>query len=76
MAKLRKLAGDCDDVISCPAVYADDDIRIDGNDALAQGPQVTDPETLSQLNLGPGEVAVRLPRKLILDAARHLTEGT
>jgi hypothetical protein len=73
---LHKLAGDCDDVVTCPAVYLDDTIRIDGDDAIVQGAHILDDDTLSQLHLGDGEVAVRLPAKLILDAARHLTEDT
>lgn len=75
MPQLRKLAGDCDDVISCPAVFIDEAISIDGDSAIVQGAHVLDQETLTQLNLGTGEVAVRLPAKFILDAARQLTEN-
>lgn len=75
MPQLRKLAGDCDDVISCPAVFIDEATSIDGDSAVVQGAHIVDQETLAQLNLGTGEVAVRLPAKLILDAARQLTEN-
>ena len=77
MTHLRKLAGDpCDDVVTCPAVYLDDAIQIDGDNAIVQGAQILDDGTLAELRFGPGETAVRLPVKLILDAARRLTEHT
>lgn len=74
MTQLRKLAGDCDDVVTCPAVYIDDDVRTDGHIVVTQGPQVVDQDTLAQLNLGPGEVALRLPPAFIIEAARQLAE--
>lgn len=76
MAQLRKLAGDCDDVVTCPAVYVDDEVLIDGDSAIVQGAHVVDDSTLAQLNLGPDEVAVRLSARFIIDAARRLTEKT
>lgn len=77
MPQLRKLAGqDCDDVVSCPAVYVDEGFVIHGNDVVVQGDQVVDDETLDQVNLGPGEVALRLPADLILAAAQRLRENS
>ncbi len=60
---LEKLAGDCDDLKTCPGVFAEEDfVRV-------QGPEVAD-----GLNLGAGETGVRVPAKLILEAARQLME--
>jgi hypothetical protein len=65
---LRQVAGTCDDIETCPKVFDD------GEHAVVQGDMV-DAATRGHLHLGPGETAVRLPRRLILDAARRLTEN-
>jgi len=46
----------------------------EGEDVVVQGYEIG-AETRAQLRLGTDESAVRLPRKLILDAARRLAEG-
>ncbi len=46
----------------CPAVWADD---ADIDSALVVGEVVTDSATLAQLNLSPGEGALRVPRSTL-----------
>jgi hypothetical protein len=63
MAMLRKLAGDCSDGVSCPAVYTDDEETV-----IVQGY-----ETMVTAVLPPppdGEVRVRLPRSVLLRRPR------
>ncbi len=62
---LIQVAGDCDDGRICPAVYVADD---DQDTVVIQGYQVA----LEQLVPPAGESAVRIPRALLLDAARRL----
>jgi hypothetical protein len=64
---LRQVAGGCDDIQTCPGVFEE------GDDVVVQGYEIG-VETRAQLRFGADESAVRLPRKLILDAARRLTE--
>jgi hypothetical protein len=65
---LRQVAGTCDDIETCPKVFdAGEDVVVQGYDL--------DGETRRQLHLPAGEAAVRLPRQLILDAARRLKGG-
>lgn len=59
--KLTKIADDCDHG-PCPALY---DITESPEDVIVQGYAVTDPDALRQLNLPPGETAVRVPRGLL-----------
>jgi len=66
---LRQVAGDCDDIQTCPGVFEE------GDDVVVQGYEIG-AETRAQLRLGTDESAVRLPRKLILDAAQRMAEGT
>jgi hypothetical protein len=62
----RQLAG-CEGG-PCPKVF-DTDVP----DALVQGYAVTDREVLSQLgHVPPGEAVVRIPRELLLQAARAM----
>ncbi len=63
--ELTQLAG-CEVGNSCPGVFSQD------LNVVAQGELVTDQETLGQLNLAPGEVALRLPRELLMEAARRM----
>jgi hypothetical protein len=64
-AMLRKIAGDCSDGVTCPTVWVDDD---EGT-VIVQGYQVT----AADLPAAPdGETRVRLPRAMLLEAAREL----
>ncbi|WP_261575481.1 hypothetical protein [Frankia gtarii] len=65
---LQQVAGGCDDVQTCPGVF------VEGDDVVVQGYEIGG-DTRAQLTLAADETAVRLPRQLILDAARRLTEG-
>lgn len=58
---LRRLSGSCLDKISCPGVWEDDDYL---EDVVAVG-LLLDP---SPVPLGPGEGAIRLPRRVVRDA--------
>lgn len=61
--ELDKLAGDCDDLQTCPAVWAEGDaVRVQG------------PEDAEGLPLGAGETGVRIPAHLILEAADRIRE--
>src|SRR6266545_1077332 len=62
--KLTRLSDDtCNDGKTCPAVYATD--RTDSETRVVQGYTVTDPETLAELQLGPGESAVEIPVRVL-----------
>lgn len=67
MAGLRQIAGDCDDIKTCPTIFEDEE------EVVVQGDEI-DAATRAQLHLGQGETAVRIPAKLILDAAKRLLE--
>lgn len=54
---------------TCPMVFAIDERK---DEAVVQGVTVTDAAVLAQLNLAPGETAVRVPRSLLVDAAARL----
>jgi len=50
----------------CPSIHED----VDTGQVIVHGPPLTDPEDVAQLqHLGPGEVAVIVPRELITDWA-------
>jgi uncharacterized Ntn-hydrolase superfamily protein len=54
----------------CPTVYETDQ----GDNVVVQGDLLTDTEALGDLkDVLPGESAVLLPRKVILEAARRMT---
>jgi hypothetical protein len=63
---LRKIAGDCSDGVTCPAVYVDDQ----EDTVIVQGYQAAAIETLPPAP--DGETRVRLPRAMLLEAAREL----
>lgn len=69
MAKLRQVAGVCDDLKTCPKIWVDE------GSAVIQGDEINE-ATSAQLYLAPGETAVRIPTHLILDAAQRLMEET
>lgn len=49
---------------ACPAVHED----LDSGDIIVQGPPLTDPEDLAQLqHFGPGDAAVAVPRELLVN---------
>lgn len=59
---LKRLGGnDCPDGRSCPAIH-----EVAGQvDYVVQGWTITDPEILAELDLPPGESAVRIPASLV-----------
>lgn len=59
MTELRRVSGECQDVTTCPGVWIDA-----GEDVIVVS-VVLEP---SPVPLGPGECAVRLPRRLLRDA--------
>lgn len=61
--KLTLVAGGCHEGGTCPAV-----LDTEGDDVLVQGLRIFD----HGLDIPPGEDIVRLPRQLILDAARRI----
>jgi hypothetical protein len=65
MAMLRKLAGDCSDGVTCPAVYLDDEetVIVQGYEAVVTAALPPPPD---------GEVRVRLPRSILLKAVEEL----
>jgi len=74
--RLQKVAGTCDDVNTCPAVYVEDDqvqapASIDELTVIARGYQL-DADTLAELPLPTGEVGARLPARDILAAADEI----
>jgi hypothetical protein len=62
---LRKIAGDCSDGVTCPAVYVDNKETV-----IVQGYETASVEALPPAP--DGETRVRLPRALLLEAAREL----
>ena len=60
MTKLTKLRGSCADGRTCPAVH-----QTDAGSLMIIGRVVTDPETLAQMAIGEGEIAVEVPGSLI-----------
>lgn len=62
---LKKLAGDCDDLKTCPGIFDE------GGHVRVQGP-----ELVEGLILGPGETGVRIPAHLIIEAAKRLQGET
>ena len=56
----RVRAEDCPDTITCPAIDTSDRGTV-----VVTGKQVTDPEVLAQLRIGPGETAVEIPASLL-----------
>jgi hypothetical protein len=64
---LRKIAGDCSDGVTCPAAWDDEE---DGT-VIVQGYQAA---AIPGLSPAPdGEIRVRVPREVLLQAARELT---
>jgi hypothetical protein len=63
MAVLRKVAGECSDGVSCPAVYVKDEESV-----IVQG-YIEAPD---QGALPSGEARVRIPRAVLLEAAEEL----
>jgi hypothetical protein len=63
---LRKIAGNCSDGVTCPAVWVDDE---EGT-VIVQGYQDTSADLASAPD---GETRVRLPRAMLLEAVRELT---
>ncbi len=66
---LEWLATNCGKQDVCPAIG-----RIDEENVIFKGYEVTDPVILAGLNLSPGEIVGRLPAKLVLEAAARLEE--
>ena len=62
---LKKLAGDCDDLKTCPGIFDE------GEDVRVQGP-----ELVAGLTLGDGETGVRIPKHLIIEAAKRIQGQT
>jgi hypothetical protein len=59
--KLTKLRGsECPDGRTCPAVH-----RTEAGSLLVVGSVVTDEDLLSQMAIGPGELAVEVPAGLL-----------
>ncbi|MDT3398640.1 hypothetical protein RKE29_18650 [Streptomyces sp. B1866] len=66
MARRLRFNGTNSDVSACPAVHED----LDSGEVIVQGTPVTDPEDVAQLqHLSEGEVAVAVPRHLLVDFA-------
>jgi hypothetical protein len=62
---LRKIAGECSDGVTCPAAWDDEE---DGT-VIVQGYQAV----VADLPPAPdGEARVRVPREVLLQAAREL----
>ncbi len=59
MGELRRLSGECRDVTTCPGVWA-----IDTDDVVFVGFALEQ----SPVPLGPGELAIRLPKRVLRDA--------
>ena len=62
---LKKLAGDCDDLKTCPGIFDE------GEHVRVQGPEMAD-----GLILGADETGVRIPKHLIIEAAKRLMGET
>ena len=67
---LKRVAGSCSDGHTCPTVYVDD---ADQDAVIVQGYAVSNRAVL-QLHPPTGEDLVRIPRAVLLEAARHFTE--
>ncbi len=65
---LKLLSGGCN-LPGCPAVWEDD---TDLASAIVVGETVTDPAVLGQLDLSPGECAVRAPRVTLAQGVARL----
>lgn len=63
---LRKIAGDCSDGVTCPAVWVEDEETV-----IVQGDEAASVEALPATP--DGETRVRLPRAMLLQAAQELT---
>jgi hypothetical protein len=64
--KLRKVRGDeCPDGRTCPAVHESDRATF-----VIVGSVVNDPVALAQLAIGPGEIAIEVPRTLLPEVDR------
>lgn len=62
---LTRLAGECPDGNTCPAIFASDDGTL-----VVQGRRVGE-ATLDELRLGADEYAVEIPRELLEEAVRR-----
>jgi hypothetical protein len=58
---IRRLSDTCEDGITCPGIWEDDEFP---EDVIAVAP-LLDP---SPVPLGPGEGAIRLPRRVVREA--------
>lgn len=69
--RLRKIVGTdgSDGLNTCPTV-----IELGDHEVVLQGYELDD-STRRQLNIPPGESAVRMPKVLYLEGARRLTES-
>ena len=64
MARQLRFSGTNSGESGCPSVHED----LDTGEIIVHGPPLTDPDDVAQLrHLGPGEVAVVVPRELLLD---------
>ncbi|MGH8932541.1 MAG: hypothetical protein ACRDZO_18430 [Egibacteraceae bacterium] len=72
--RLTRISGDgsCNNG-TCPTVFAIDDGK---DEVVVQGYTVIDAGALAQLDLPPGESAVRVPLGLLLDAAASLEDSS
>ncbi len=72
--RLVRISGDdsCNNG-TCPTVFAIDEGK---GEAVVQGYTVTDAEALAQMSLPPGESAVRVPLRLLLEAAARLEDSS
>lgn len=62
MRLTETLANSCPTGGTCPRI-----IDTDGDDVIIQGPTVTDPDTLAELDMPAHESAVRAPRTMLYD---------
>ena len=67
---LKRVAGSCSDGVTCPTVYVEEG---DQDAVIVQGYAVSNRAAL-QLQPPAGEDLVRIPRAVLLEAARHFTE--
>ncbi len=66
--RLSRVAGDCDDNLTCPEVFFDEErARL-----VVQGYEVADPEGVGATVPPAGEALVEIPRDLLVQAARSL----
>jgi hypothetical protein len=66
---LTRVAGSCSDGHTCPTIYVDDR---DPEAVIVQGYAVPG-RTVLEVQPPAGEELVRIPRAVLLEAARHLT---